>query len=63
MSEPAIRLVWKKIDELIPYEHNAKLHPQEQLDKKEQSAGSGFNAPVEDWENEVNAEITIGGEK
>ena len=33
MSEPAIRLVWKKIDELIPYENNAKLHPQEQLDK------------------------------
>ena len=33
MGEPAIRLVWKKIDELIPYEHNAKLHPQEQLDK------------------------------
>ena len=28
-----IRLVWRKIDELIPYEHNAKLHPQEQLDK------------------------------
>ena len=28
-----IRLVWKKIDDLIPYEHNAKLHPQEQLDK------------------------------
>ena len=33
--------------------------PQEQLDKKEQSAGGGFNAHVEDWENEVNAEITI----
>ena len=28
-----IRLVWRKIDELIPYEHNAKLHPQAQLDK------------------------------
>ena len=28
-----LRLVWRKIDELIPYEHNAKLHPQEQLDK------------------------------
>ena len=28
-----IRLVWRKIDELIPYAHNAKLHPQEQLDK------------------------------
>ena len=28
-----IRLVWRKIDELIPYAHNAKLHPQEQLDR------------------------------
>ena len=28
-----IKLVWRKIDELIPYEHNAKLHPQEQLDR------------------------------
>lgn len=28
-----IRLVWRKIDELIPYEHNAKLHPQDRLDK------------------------------
>lgn len=33
MSEPKIQLVWRKIDELIPYEHNAKLHPQEQIDK------------------------------
>ena len=33
MAEPAIRLVWRKIDELIPYEGNAKQHPQEQLDK------------------------------
>lgn len=33
MTEPTIRLVWKKIDELIPYERNAKLHPQAQLDK------------------------------
>ena len=28
-----IRLVWRKIDELIPYEKNAKLHPQEQIDR------------------------------
>lgn len=28
-----IRLVYRKIDELIPYEGNAKLHPQEQIDK------------------------------
>lgn len=33
MAEPAIRLVWRKIDELIPYEGNAKLHPQEQVDR------------------------------
>lgn len=33
MTEPAIRLVWRKIDELIPYEGNAKQHPQAQLDK------------------------------
>jgi len=33
MSEPKIKLVWRKIDELIPYEHNAKLHPREQIDK------------------------------
>lgn len=33
MAEPAIRLVWRKIDELIPYEGNAKQHPQEQVDR------------------------------
>lgn len=32
-TEPGIRLVWRKIDELIPYEGNAKLHPQEQIDR------------------------------
>jgi len=33
MTEPTIRLVWRKIDELIPYEGNAKQHPQAQLDR------------------------------
>ena len=33
MSEKKIRLVYKPIDELIPYEHNAKLHPEEQIHK------------------------------
>lgn len=33
MAEPAIRLVWRKIDELIPYEGNAKQHPQAQIDR------------------------------
>lgn len=27
MQENRIRLEYRKIDELIPYEHNAKLHP------------------------------------
>lgn len=33
--------------------------PQELLDKEEQKGGGGFNASVEDWANEVNAELTI----
>ena len=33
MAEPSIRLVWRNIDELIPYEGNAKQHPQEQVDR------------------------------
>ena len=32
-TEPGIRLVWRKIDELIPYEGNAKQHPQAQIDR------------------------------
>ena len=31
MPREKIRLVWRKIDELIPYEHNAKQHPPEQI--------------------------------
>ncbi|MGX8690350.1 MAG: DUF5119 domain-containing protein [Bacteroidaceae bacterium] len=38
---------------------DAKDIPQEVLEKKEQQGGGGFNAKVEDWQNEVNAEITI----
>ena len=33
MKRESIQLVWRKIDELIPYEGNAKLHPQEQVDR------------------------------
>jgi len=31
----------------------------EELDRKSQSTGGGFNANVEDWANEINAEVTI----
>ncbi len=33
--------------------------PQKEIDRHPQSTGGGFNANVEDWANEVNAEITI----
>lgn len=33
--------------------------PAEELDKKQQTTGGGFNASVEDWANEQHAEITI----
>lgn len=33
--------------------------PQEIIDQRPQTPGGGFNANVEDWANEVNAEVTI----
>lgn len=33
--------------------------PKEYLEKKPETGGGGFNASVEDWKNEVHAEITI----
>ena len=33
--------------------------PEEVINQRPQSTGGGFNASVEDWANEVNAEVTI----
>lgn len=33
--------------------------PAEELDKKQQTTGGGFNASVEDWANEIHTEVTI----
>jgi hypothetical protein len=33
--------------------------PQDLLDQRQQTTGGGFNASVENWSNEVNAEVTI----
>ena len=33
--------------------------PKEYLEKKTETGGGGFNATVQDWKNEVHAEITI----
>ena len=38
---------------------DASTIPQELLDKQPTTSGGGFNATVEDWSNEVNAEVTI----
>ena len=38
---------------------DANSIPQEEIERKPQTAGGGFNANVENWANEVNAEVTI----
>ena len=53
MAREKIRLVWRKIDELIPYEHNAKLHPPEQIAKLVRS--------FDEFERIVPAGITADG--
>ena len=38
---------------------DANTIPQEEIERKPQTAGGGFNANVENWANEVNTEVTI----
>ena len=44
---------------VITIYYDANEVPQEVIDQHPQSTGGGFNANVEDWANEINAEITI----
>ena len=44
---------------VITIYYDANEVPQEVVDQHPQSTGGGFNANVEDWANEINAEITI----
>ena len=44
---------------VITIYYDANNIPQEAIDQKEQTTGGGFNASVEDWANEINAEVTI----
>ena len=53
MAEHKIRLEYRKIDELIPYERNAKLHPPEQIAKLVRS--------FDEFERIVPAGITADG--
>ena len=53
MAEHKIRLEYRPIDELIPYEHNAKLHPPEQIAKLVRS--------FDEFERIVPAGITADG--
>ena len=54
-------LMWSKpAGGVITIYVDASIIPQELLDKKPSGGGGGgFNASVEDWTNEVNAEVTI----
>lgn len=41
------KIIWKAIDELIPYEHNAKEHPDWQIEQIKQSIiDYGMNDPI-----------------
>lgn len=44
---PAMTIVWRDISELTPYERNAKLHPDEQIDRIANSLEAfGWQQPV-----------------
>lgn len=54
MNRPKLKVEIVDIDELIPYENNAKLHPQEQIDQIANSIKEfGNNDPIAVDENNV----------
>ena len=49
---PELRVETAKVDDLVPYAGNAKLHPHEQVDEIAQSIMEyGFNDPIAVWHN------------
>lgn len=49
---PELKVETARVDDLIPYAGNAKLHPHEQVDKIAQSIMEyGFNDPIAVWHN------------
>lgn len=49
---PELKVEMAKVDELVPYAGNAKLHPREQVDEIAQSIMEyGFNDPIAVWHN------------
>ena len=50
------------IDEIIPYENNAKLHPEWQIEQIAKSIQQfGFNDPLSVWQNESGENIVVEG--
>ena len=49
-----MQIVYKKVNELIPYINNAKLHPKEQIEQIKKSIENfGMNDPIGIWNNEI----------
>ena len=49
---PELKIEMAKVDDLVPYAGNAKLHPREQVDEIAQSIMEyGFNDPIAVWHN------------
>lgn len=50
MKNEHLKIVTLKVDELTPYENNAKLHPQEQIEELKKSIQeNGFCDPIAVW--------------
>ena len=54
MDELSLKIEYVPIDSIKPYERNAKLHPQEQIEQiKESIRQVGFRDPIGIWHGEV----------
>ena len=59
---PELEIVKVPIDELVPYEGNAKLHPNEQVDQIATSINDlGFNSPILAWHDEDGDAVIVAG--
>ena len=54
MDELSLKIEYVPIDSIKPYERNAKLHPQEQIEQiKESIRQVGFRDPIGIWHGEI----------
>ena len=59
---PELRVVQVPIEELVPYEGNAKLHPSTQVDQIATSINDlGFNSPILAWHDDDGSAVIVAG--